>query len=221
MSLGLNELNKRQATIDIHAYMHHQAWASCELWFKWFSMNFMMEPLWIHLKVKVKKLIHSGWDNMANILQTTFSNPFRSMEIIVYQFKFHWNIWVRSRNCSCLVTCYQLIAKPGNKTATVSWHYPHNVLMGNMPVLVQTMAWRQTGDKPLSDPIIWVTQPQWVKLSGANAELCFELSQHVLSLLMSWLIALPDHQQPWYHTVLCEIGNVQVCLETKVENTYM
>ena len=29
-------------------------------------------------------------------------------------------IWVRSRNCGCLVTwfCYQLIAKPGNKTAT-------------------------------------------------------------------------------------------------------
>ena len=32
-------------------------------------------------------------------------------------------IWVRSRNCGCLVTwfCYQLIAKPGNKTATVLW----------------------------------------------------------------------------------------------------
>ena len=30
--------------------------------------------------------------------------------------------WVRSRNCGCLVTwfCYQLIAKPGNKTAAVS-----------------------------------------------------------------------------------------------------
>ena len=39
----------------------------------------------------------------------------------------HWgrvmHTWVRSRNCGCLVTwfCYQLIAKPGNKTATVSW----------------------------------------------------------------------------------------------------
>ena len=32
-------------------------------------------------------------------------------------------IWVRTRNCGCLVTwfCYQLIAKPGNKTAAVSW----------------------------------------------------------------------------------------------------
>ena len=36
--------------------------------------------------------------------------------------------WVRSRNCGCLVTwfCYQLIAKPGNKTATVSWPDPNS-----------------------------------------------------------------------------------------------
>ena len=36
-------------------------------------------------------------------------------------------IWVRSRNCDSLVTwfCYQLIAKTGNKTATVSWPDPY------------------------------------------------------------------------------------------------
>ena len=36
-------------------------------------------------------------------------------------------IWVRSRNCGCLVTwfCYQLIAKLGKKTATVSWPDPY------------------------------------------------------------------------------------------------
>ena len=35
--------------------------------------------------------------------------------------------WVRSRNCGCLVTWfrYQLIAKPGKKTATVTWPDPH------------------------------------------------------------------------------------------------
>ena len=35
-------------------------------------------------------------------------------------------IWVRSRNCGCLVTwfCYQLIAKPGNKIAAVPWPDP-------------------------------------------------------------------------------------------------
>ena len=37
----------------------------------------------------------------------------------------HWS-WARSRNCGCLVTwfCYQMIAKPGNKTATVPWPDP-------------------------------------------------------------------------------------------------
>ena len=37
-------------------------------------------------------------------------------------------IWIRSRNCDCLVTrpCYQLIAKPGNKTATVMWPDPYS-----------------------------------------------------------------------------------------------
>ena len=36
-------------------------------------------------------------------------------------------IWVRSRTSGCLVTwfCYQLIAKPGNKTAAVSWPDPY------------------------------------------------------------------------------------------------
>ena len=42
----------------------------------------------------------------------------------------HTWIWVRSRRCSCLVTwfCYQLIAKPGNKTAAHSWPDPYEQL---------------------------------------------------------------------------------------------
>ena len=41
--------------------------------------------------------------------------------------------------------------------------------INNIPALVQIMAWRRTGDKPLSEPMmvrlqthIWVTRPQWV-----------------------------------------------------------
>ena len=55
----------------------------------------------------------------------------------------HWgrvmHIWVRSRNWGCLVTwfCYQLIAKPGNKTAAVSWPDPYASV--NLPSLVQIM----------------------------------------------------------------------------------
>ena len=39
-------------------------------------------------------------------------------------------IWVRSWNCGCFVTwfCYQLIAKPGNKTAAVSWPDPYGFI---------------------------------------------------------------------------------------------
>ena len=43
--------------------------------------------------------------------------------------------------------------------------------INNNPSLVQVMAWRRSGDKPLSEPMmvnllkhIYVTQPQWVKL---------------------------------------------------------
>ena len=44
------------------------------------------------------------------------------------------NIWVRSRNCSCLVTwfCYQLVAKPGNKAARVPWPHPYIIVPGSM-----------------------------------------------------------------------------------------
>ena len=44
--------------------------------------------------------------------------------------------------------------------------------INNIPALVQIMAWRRPGDKPLSEPMlirlpthIWVTLPQWVKVN--------------------------------------------------------
>ena len=43
-------------------------------------------------------------------------------------------------------------------------------LINNIPALVQIMAWRRLGDKPLSEPMMFslpthicVTRPQWVK----------------------------------------------------------
>ena len=44
------------------------------------------------------------------------------------------NIWIRLRNCGCLVTwfCYQLLAKPGNKTATVPWPDPYAIKTKNI-----------------------------------------------------------------------------------------
>ena len=47
------------------------------------------------------------------------------------------------------------------------------VRINNIPTLVQTMAWRRPGDKPLSEPMmvslltyICVIRPQWVKQLG-------------------------------------------------------
>ena len=48
-------------------------------------------------------------------------------------------------------------------------------LIDNIPALVQIMAWRRSGDKPLSEPMmvsllmhICVTRPQWVKTFGIS-----------------------------------------------------
>ena len=44
--------------------------------------------------------------------------------------------WIKSRKCGCLVTwfCYELIAKPGNKTATIPMTRPNIELSQNIPV---------------------------------------------------------------------------------------
>ena len=52
----------------------------------------------------------------------------------------------------------------------ISMKFVPNGPINNMPALVQIMAWRRPGDKPLSEPMmvsltthIYVTRPQWVK----------------------------------------------------------
>ena len=59
----------------------------------------------------------------------------------------------------------------------ISLNYVPYGLIDNMAALVQIMAWRRPGDKPLSGPMmvrllthICVTQPQWVKGHGKNKE---------------------------------------------------
>ena len=52
----------------------------------------------------------------------------------------------------------------------ISLKFIHKFRINNIPALVQIMAWRRPGDKPLSEPMmgnslthICVTRPQWVK----------------------------------------------------------
>ena len=51
------------------------------------------------------------------------------------------DIWVRSRRWGCLVTwfCYQLIAKPGNKTAAPSWPDPCESVEWALPMYYQCL----------------------------------------------------------------------------------
>ena len=51
----------------------------------------------------------------------------------------------------------------------------------NIPALVETMAWRPTGDKPLSEPMIiillthvCITRPQWLKTANMVSEITFQ-----------------------------------------------
>ena len=61
----------------------------------------------------------------------------------------NWNVWM---------------------SLAISLKYVWKVRINNIPSLVQIMAWRRRGDKPLSEPMmvslltpICVTRPQWVK----------------------------------------------------------
>ena len=54
----------------------------------------------------------------------------------------------------------------------ISLKFVPKIWINNIQALVQIMAWRRPGDKPLSEPMmdnllthIWVTRPQWVKLA--------------------------------------------------------
>ena len=97
------------------------------------------------------------------------------------------NIWVRSRNCGCLVTwfCYQLIAKPGNKTAAVSWPDPY-LFFHNWASVIQ-LSFRSCGK-------MWEIriEPDWhkkkwkiVSIKDTAIKMCMN-SMTFIFIEMSW-----------------------------------
>ena len=99
----------------------------------------------------------------------------------------HWPntiIWVRSRNCSCLVTwfCYRLIAKPGSKTAAVSWPDPYNAFYQPIDVLYLLLP---LGNRPLP-------KQYWPKFHTASSA-CKVLSTGHFTKVQGWgsLVQLP------------------------------
>ena len=74
----------------------------------------------------------------------------------------------------------------------ISLKFVPNVRINNIPALVQIMAWRRPGDKPLSEPmmvkllthICGITQPRWVK--QAHSITCAYTSySYKLSIILS------------------------------------
>ena len=79
-------------------------------------------------------------------------------------------------------------------------------LINNIPALVQIMAWRRPGDKPLSEPMmvilsmhICVTRPQWVKTNSVLRDHSgyglsrWEATLHC-NMVSHWLRPYPE----WY-----------------------
>ena len=71
--------------------------------------------------------------------------------------------------------------------------------INNIPPLVQIMAWRRPGDKPLSEPMmvcllthICVTRPQWVNHSFATLCLIALVTVTHRFVVLSMLIAMVD-----------------------------
>ena len=84
--------------------------------------------------------------------------------------------------------------------------------INNIPALVQIMAWRRSGDKPLSEPMlvsllthICVTRPQWVNencciLIQTSKSLFMKIQLTMnLSQVMAWNQTMPSHylNQGW------------------------
>ena len=76
---------------------------------------------------------------------------------------------------------------------TISLKFVPKGPVNDIPALVQIMAWRRPGDKPLSEPLmvslpthICVTQPQWVNASGADF-LSGRIKVYFVFPMISWL----------------------------------
>ena len=105
----------------------------------------------------------------------------------------------------------------------ISLKFVPKVPINNTPALVQIMAWRRPGDKPLSEPMmvnllthICVTRPQWVnssdtgdgifQLSGINTMLADALAPKVTSASPGMVFTVWDRQhalllQSWFNSI--------------------
>ena len=72
--------------------------------------------------------------------------------------------------------------------------------INNIPTLVRIMAWRRSGDKPLSEPMmvslpthICVTRPQWVNSLWPSDAIWRQRSGSTLAQVMACCLTAPSH----------------------------
>ena len=112
-------------------------------------------------KMVLEKLTHWGRDTMAAFSQATLSNTFSWMKMLEFRLRFNWS----------------LILVPKGP-------------INNIPALVQIMAWRRTGNKPLSEPMVTQSNDAYMRHS---ASMSLEVR---VSLSMYFLVLIPYTRHP-------------------------
>ena len=89
----------------------------------------------------------------------------------------------------------------------ISLKFVPNASINNIPALVQIMAWRHPGDKPLSEPMmvnlpthICVIRPQWVRRSWAPFQYpirCLIVRSQEVLKAWDWCLESSDHCGIW------------------------
>ena len=134
--------------------------------------------MWIHQKVK---LIHNNQSHMP-VVNTAHSEvcyhgvPLWHVVIFAPSDNQCWfnTLRLRQNGRHFAHDIFKCIFLNGNAwiSLKISLKFVPKVRINNIPALVQIMAWRRPGDKPLSEPMmvsllthICVTRTQWVKVS--------------------------------------------------------
>ena len=129
-------LNRHQAIIWTNdGLVHWCIYGPKSVISSWYRNGWVDHNNWSSLEA----LTHWGWDKMAAISQTTFSNAFSSMKIFESWFKFHWSLFLRVQ-----LTIFQHWFRKWLGAGQAPNHYLNQCRLNLM-----------------TD--IWVTRYQWVK----------------------------------------------------------
>ena len=106
----------------------------------------------------------------------------------------------------------------------MSLKFVPKVPINNIPALVQILAWRRWGDKPLSEPMmasllthICVTRPQWVKLHSTLKH-CYTDQFTLTNLFVAFLIHLSPVIYTNYVLWVLTIEGVEIIAGTAIHS---